>query len=91
VHAIKLKSSVANWYQLVRMANKLDVLPLTRNDPNLKTVPTPNPGRPTRPNQTDARRLPDGASMVGEHAFAGDGVVDGLLRGTFKKRRARTA
>lgn len=41
-------------------------------------VPSPAPGRPAWPNKTDARRLPDGASMVGEHAFAGDGVVDGF-------------
>ncbi|WP_413673678.1 hypothetical protein ACEN9H_02670 [Massilia cellulosiltytica] len=63
----------------------MDVVLLTRNDPNLKTAPTPNRGSLKRPNKTDARRLPDGASMVGEHAFAGDGVVDGLLRGMFKK------
>ncbi len=41
-------------------------------------VAQPAPGRPAWPNKTDARRLPDGASMVGEHAFAGDGVVDGF-------------
>lgn len=41
-------------------------------------VPTPVPGRPAWPNKTDARLLPEGASMVGEHAFAGDGVVDGF-------------
>ncbi|MCA1854535.1 hypothetical protein LE190_01155 [Massilia oculi] len=41
-------------------------------------VPGPAPGRPAWPNKTDARRLPDGASLVGEHAFAGDGVVDGF-------------
>jgi len=41
-------------------------------------VPTPVPGRPAWPNKTDARLLPDGASMAGEHAFAGDGVVDGF-------------
>ena len=75
----------------MRMANKLDVVLLTRNNPNLNTVPTPNPGRPAWPNKTDARRLPDGASIAGERAFAGDGVADGLLRGTFKKRRARTS
>ena len=34
-------------------------------------VPTPVPGRPAWPNKTDARLLPEGASMVGEHAFAG--------------------
>lgn len=41
-------------------------------------VPQPAPGRPGWPNKNDARRLPDGASLVGEHAFAGDGVVDGF-------------
>ncbi len=41
-------------------------------------VPRPAPGRPGWPNKNDARRLPDGASMVGEHAFAGDGVVEGF-------------
>jgi hypothetical protein len=41
-------------------------------------VPQPAPGRPAWPNKNDARRLPDGASLVGEHAFAGDGVVDGF-------------
>ncbi|CAN7235730.1 hypothetical protein [Massilia sp. LjRoot122] len=41
-------------------------------------VPQPAPGRPAWPNKSDARRLPDGASLVGEHAFAGDGVVDGF-------------
>lgn len=41
-------------------------------------VPQPAPGRPAWPNKADARRLPDGASLVGEHAFAGDGVVDGF-------------
>ncbi len=41
-------------------------------------VPRPAPGRPGWPNKNDARRLPDGASLVGEHAFAGDGVVDGF-------------
>lgn len=41
-------------------------------------VPGPAPGRPAWPNKNDARRLPDGASLVGEHAFAGDGVVDGF-------------
>jgi hypothetical protein len=41
-------------------------------------VPTPVPGRPAWPNKTDARLLPEGASMAGEHAFAGDGVVDGF-------------
>jgi hypothetical protein len=41
-------------------------------------VPTPVPGRPAWPNKTDARLLPEGASMAGEHVFAGDGVVDGF-------------
>lgn len=41
-------------------------------------VPGPAPGRPAWPNKNDNRRLPDGASLVGEHAFAGDGVVDGF-------------
>ncbi|MCC2970956.1 hypothetical protein [Massilia sp. IC2-476] len=41
-------------------------------------VPGPALGRPVWPNKIDARRLPDGASMVGEHGFAGDGVVDGF-------------
>jgi hypothetical protein len=41
-------------------------------------VPQPAPGRPAWPNTKDARRLPDGASLVGEHVFAGDGVVDGF-------------
>lgn len=41
-------------------------------------APRPAPGRPVWPNRNDPRRLPDGASMVGEHAFAGDGVVDGF-------------
>ena len=36
------------------MANKLDVVPLTRNNPNLNTVPTPTTGRPAWPNKTDA-------------------------------------
>lgn len=41
-------------------------------------VPQPAPGRPAWPNKNDARRLPEGASLVGEHGFAGDGVVDGF-------------
>lgn len=41
-------------------------------------VPQPAPGRPAWPNKSDARRLPAGASMVGEHVFAGDGVVEGF-------------
>lgn len=41
-------------------------------------VPRPAPGRPAWPNKNDTRRLPDGASLVGEHVFAGDGVVDGF-------------
>lgn len=38
-------------------------------------VPRPAPGRPAWPNRNDARLLPDGASLIGEHGFAGDGVV----------------
>ncbi|KFI08861.1 hypothetical protein [Massilia sp. BSC265] len=41
-------------------------------------VPQPAPGRPGWPNKNDTRRLPDGASLVGEHGFAGAGVVDGF-------------
>lgn len=32
------------------------------------------PGRPVWPNPKDARKVPDGSSLVGEHAFAGEGV-----------------
>jgi hypothetical protein len=38
----------------------------------------PAPGRPGWPNKSDDRMVPDGASMAGEHAFAGEGVVDGF-------------
>lgn len=41
-------------------------------------IPHPEPGRPGWPNKEDDRMLPEGASMAGEHAFAGDGVVDGF-------------
>lgn len=41
-------------------------------------VPEPSPGRPVWPNKKDDRMLPEGASVAGEHAFAGDGVVDGF-------------
>jgi hypothetical protein len=34
------------------------------------------PGRPVWPNQTDKRLLPEGASLVGAHAFTGDGVPE---------------
>lgn len=65
------------------------VLDLARMDPSqfnkffqnrraTSRLPQPAPGRPAWPNKTDARRLPDGASLVGEHVFAGDGVVDGF-------------
>lgn len=40
--------------------------------------PLPAPGHPGWPNKTDDRMLPQGASMAGEHVFAGDGVVDGF-------------
>jgi hypothetical protein len=33
-------------------------------------------GRPLWPNPNDTRMVPDGASLVGEHAFAGQGVPD---------------
>ena len=36
------------------------------------------PGRPLWPNPTDARMVPDGASLVGEHAFSGSGVPEGF-------------
>ena len=35
-------------------------------------------GRPLWPNQSDARIVPEGASLVGEHAFAGQGVPEGF-------------
>ncbi|GAB3246604.1 hypothetical protein [Chitinimonas naiadis] len=36
------------------------------------------PGRPVWPNKPDSRLIPEGASLVGEHAFSGDGVPDGF-------------
>jgi len=36
------------------------------------------PGRPLWPNPTDARMVPDGATLVGEHAFSGSGVPEGF-------------
>jgi len=35
-------------------------------------------GRPHWPSRDDTRVVPDGASLVGEHAFAGQGVPDGF-------------
>ena len=35
-------------------------------------------GRPQWPNLEDARLVPDGSSLVGEHAFTGQGVPDGF-------------
>ncbi len=35
-------------------------------------------GRPVWPNEQDARMVPDGASLVGEYAFKGQGVPDGF-------------
>lgn len=35
-------------------------------------------GRPVWPNPTDARRVPEDASLVGEHAFSGQGVPEGF-------------
>jgi hypothetical protein len=35
-------------------------------------------GRPHWPNSEDARMVPAGASLVGEHAFSGQGVPDGF-------------
>ena len=35
-------------------------------------------GRPLWPNRDDARMVPDGASLVGEHAFSGQAVPDGF-------------
>jgi hypothetical protein len=42
------------------------------------SVPGLQPGRPGWPNKNDDRLVPAGATMAGEHAFAGDGVVDGF-------------
>jgi hypothetical protein len=36
------------------------------------------PGRPLWPNPADPRLVPDGASLVGTHAFSGSGVPDGF-------------
>jgi hypothetical protein len=41
-------------------------------------VPSSQPGRPVWPNKGDDRMLPEGASMAGEHAFAGEGVAEGF-------------
>lgn len=35
-------------------------------------------GRPLWPNEADARMVPAGASLAGEHAFSGQGVPDGF-------------
>ncbi len=35
-------------------------------------------GRPSWPNEEDARMVPEGASLMGEHAFKGQGVPDGF-------------
>jgi hypothetical protein len=35
-------------------------------------------GRPLWPNAVDARMVPDGASLVGEHVFSGTGVPEGF-------------
>lgn len=39
-------------------------------------VPSPGVGRPVWPNKSDDRMVPAGASLVGEHAFTGEGVPD---------------
>jgi hypothetical protein len=36
------------------------------------------PGRPLWPNPADARMVPEGASLVGSHAFSGAGVPEGF-------------
>ena len=36
------------------------------------------PGRPVWPQPTDPRMVPDGASLVGTHAFSGSGVPEGF-------------
>lgn len=36
------------------------------------------PGRPLWPNETDSRMVPANASLVGEHAFTGQGVPEGF-------------
>jgi len=38
-------------------------------------------GRPQWPNPDDARLVPDGSSLVGEHAFTGQGVPEGFRFG----------
>ncbi|MFA7384384.1 MAG: hypothetical protein WC001_13140 [Desulfurivibrionaceae bacterium] len=35
-------------------------------------------GRPSWPNEQDARLVPEGASLIGEHAFKGQGVPEGF-------------
>ncbi|MFA6898951.1 MAG: hypothetical protein WC256_01940, partial [Desulfurivibrionaceae bacterium] len=35
-------------------------------------------GRPSWPNEQDARLIPEGASLMGEHVFKGQGVPDGF-------------
>ena len=35
-------------------------------------------GRPSWPNEQDARLVPEGASLIGEHIFKGQGVPDGF-------------
>ncbi|HIJ90688.1 MAG: hypothetical protein OEV89_07965 [Desulfobulbaceae bacterium] len=35
-------------------------------------------GRPSWPNEQDARMVPEGASLIGEHVFKGQGVPDGF-------------
>ncbi|GAA5181966.1 hypothetical protein GCM10025771_30130 [Niveibacterium umoris] len=36
------------------------------------------PGRPVWPNTRDTRKVPEGASLVGEHSFSGEGVPEGF-------------
>jgi hypothetical protein len=36
------------------------------------------PGQPAWPNKQDSRLIPEGASLVGEHVFTGDGVPEGF-------------
>lgn len=36
------------------------------------------PGRPVWPNTRDSRKVPEGASLVGEHSFSGEGVPEGF-------------
>jgi len=35
-------------------------------------------GKPVWPNPRDTRKVPEGASLVGEHSFSGDGVPEGF-------------